>query len=254
MLPATKAYSLVLSAILAFGFAGCAPRPTDLGTQYGLGPAREVVLKTTDHYGGFERLKSIHAIQAKAVVTSYDYSGAGLVSAEEMTIEPNLGRISSAGHLPCGTWSAVVLLDGPAVFKTTGAPPLSCEQQERITSYLKVILHSVRGPMNLLGGGEHVVSASREFIAGVPALRVESAGRPHLATAYFFDTAKYELAMITANGVAPPERGTVAIYSNKRQSDGVVLPVRIEVRDIGENALVGEKKVLDVQLQYLWTK
>jgi hypothetical protein len=245
-----KIIASVAMLLAASTLIGCFT-PSTMTTKYHLGPAGPAIEEAVNTVGGLKAIQDIDEIHANAVVTWYNPSGEGTVSAEKMVIYPNAGRIESSGALPQGTWQASVRLDGGANISTTGSLKLSKEQNEAISGYLRIILHRVRGVRNLLNGGESVLGAQEIFTAGYHVTRVEVTGRPELASGYFFGVDCHELRLLTTGAVEAPGPGTVTIYTNERMPNGLLLPTRLRVVTIGEYALVGQRVLLDVELRDL---
>jgi len=231
--------AFAMAAFAMVGAGGCGPS----------GVAPPVVASTLANYGGLEALRDVSAITATAVITAYDEDGVARVSAADVVIRPNAGRIEATGRLPQGTWRAKVKLDGGASVRTGGSLRFSPERARRIGDALRLILHRVRGPLNLVDGGETVGAVEVTVLGGEKVTRVATAGRDELATAYYFDARAEELRYILAGPAAPGERGEVTTLRNKRMPDGLVLPIAMEVVRAGENNLLGVRKALRVQLQ-----
>ncbi len=207
-----------------------------------------VVTATIVNYGGAEAMRDVSAITATAVITAYDDEGTARVSAAEVVIRPNAGRIEAIARLPQGNWRAKVKLDGGASVRTSGSLELSSEQKREIGDTLRLILHRVRGPVNLLDGGERPGASGPAPLAGHRLIRVPSAGRAELVEAYYFDAGTDELRFVAVGPAEPGERGKVTVLTNKRTRGGLMLPVVMEVLRRGENSLLGERKYLQVRL------
>jgi len=216
-------------------------------TKAPVSAAELVVAAAVDDYGGLDRLSRISTVRAYALVTTYDERGGAHVCGQQLTIRPRAGRIESAGLLPGGSWRAKVSLDGGGGVSTSGRARLSESEKVGITQYLRLILHRVRGPMNLLGGGERPDRLDRVFVATLPLDRVLAAGRPELASAYFFDPATRELRLVTVGDYVAPGSGTVTSFRNARLDNGIMLPTWMEVVNLGANSFVGDRKILTVQ-------
>ena len=235
--------SLVVCSIL---LAGCGPREWAPST-----PAEQAVSDAVEYYDGAERLLLIKRITGRAVVTVYDEAGAGRVRGHEFVIYPRYGRIEAAGRVSGGKWRASVTLDGDSQIRVRGDGTLSSSQREQITRYLRLILHRVRGPLNLMGGGEQSVDHAEVFVAAYSLDRVLADGRTDLASAYFFDAKTGELRMVTAGDYEIPGAGTVTLYENAPTKQGVVLPSALQVVALGDSSFVGDRKILSVRFENL---
>lgn len=224
--------------------------PVDLAA---LGEAGTVIQTVVDNYGGADALREFDALEVDAVVQVYE-GQTGYVSGEKMVIRPAAGRITSSAVLPGGGWEATVRLDGRASFHTRGSVTLSGAQKDQIARYLRRVLHSVRGPLNLLDGGEQIVSSEPAYVNAFRTTRVEVTGRPELATAYFFDSADDQLRMIAADGIRAGQQGTVAVFRNQRLDNGMIVPRRVEVFALGRHSLVGDQKLLSIEFNSVKVK
>lgn len=226
---------------------GCGPEPVDFTTRYQLGDAGPALEAMVGNYGGIDRLSAIDSLETDAVFTSYD-DGTARVWAAHLILEPRQGVLYANGALPGGGWRARVGLDGrPGTqIQTTGALRFSPQERAELERVLRLVLHRVRGPLNLLAGGETVTEVEAVFTAGYELERIRVDGRSPLATAYFVDTQADELRFVTAGGDQPGADGTLTLYTNTR-ADGTVLPQRLRVVRIGRVALVGDRPVLEVQ-------
>jgi hypothetical protein len=125
---------------------------------------------------------------------------------------------------------------------------LTSAQKQQIENYLRLILHRLRGPLNLLDGGETPGAVTTVFVASRAMRRVEATGRAELAKAYFFDERYHDLRLITDGKDTPPASGTVTVLTNERV-DGLLLPVEMEVVDAGRDCLIGTHTRMSVQLK-----
>ena len=241
-----RASILTVSVILLTCVAGCGIWPS----RKPVTAAEGVAKATADHYGGVERLRKISTISGTAVVRVYDGDVAHIYG-QEITIRPARGRITARGRRPGGTWRARVTLDGEGRVNCRGGLRLSNREKTQIRQVLRFILHRVGGPMNLLGGRERAERVDRVFVAAYPMQRVVTTGRPALVSAYFFDETTNELRLVTTGDYEIPGQGTVTIYTNARTGDGIMLPVALDVVDLGENSFVGRKKIFSVTLENL---
>jgi len=196
-------------------------------------------------------LKNISAIDAIALMTIYEDDGAGCVYEAKVTIQPHKKRLRAVGYLPGGQWRADVRLDGHASIRTRNESILTERQKTRLGEALRLTLHRVRGPMNLLDGTEHADRAEPVFISAQHLQRVVATGREALASAYFFDETNCELRMVARGDFTIPGEGTVTQLRNAPMADGIIMPILLEVAAFGQNSFVGDKKILSVELKNL---
>lgn len=235
-----------------FGLTGCASGPRT--TMFSVAGDLEKV--DAAKFGVADWLRNVDTVETTALVTSYDAEGTAYPTIQYLRINPRGKWITARCNLPGGSWTARVYLDDWSVTNPIGIGwvsdhgdvQLTDEQEEEIACTLRLILHRVCGPVNLLGGGEKVTAADQVFATGYEMTRFRVKGRPSLARAYFFGDAADQLRLVTQGGWQPTDAGTVTVYRNMRTPDGVVLPSELEVSNLGENSLIGRKKTLSVRL------
>jgi hypothetical protein len=234
----------VTLVVLASGIAlvGCGREGGPPSSQ-----AEQVVMDAAARCGGSKQLGEVSRITGCALVKLYDNEGNATVRGQQFTAYPRLGLIQAQGRLGDGRWHATVAMGGMGVV-TGGDANLSRADKEQIENYLRLILHRLRGPMNLLGGGEKPVEVSTVFVAGRAMRRVAATGRPELAKAYFFDERYRDLRMIADGKDTPPGSGTVTVLDNQHV-DGYLLPVGMEVVEVGQDSLIGRRTRLSVHLE-----
>ncbi len=233
---------IFLSAAACFlAVSGCA----DPYAGHKLGPARDVVVGSIDAMGGLGRWRSVGKIEATAVVSIYDDFGKAAINEQHQTIYLKRDVIRSSARTTDGSWAAAAGGDGNSKFKSKGFTA-SSEKKKAIIESLRTILHRVRGPMNLCVGGEKPMAAERVRIDGQNLIRVPVTGGTGGVKAYYFDTQTSALRLVTAGGDKAGEDGTVTVYSWRMFPNGMAFPVRISVRKIGLNVLIGDTPVLEV--------
>jgi len=226
-----------------WSLAGCA-----FGTAGSGGLADPAVEASMDAIGGAARWRELRSVEAKAVVSTHDASGAAMINLERQKIDVAGGSISAEADLPGGGWQASVRLTGSPSFSSRGAA-VSATHQGLLVDGLRTALHRVRGPLNLLDGTERAGASEPVRVSGAQYVRVPVSGSPVDARAYYFDAETKLLRMVTAGGDAPGQKGTVTVYTYQMQPNGLAFPVRLDVRRIGRHVLVGEEKVLTVDYQ-----
>ena len=123
---------------------------------------------------------------------------------------------------------------------------LSKQEKTELARTLRLILHRIRGPINLLQGGEQIVAVEKVFVAGYDATRMIASGRPQLSLAYYFSDK--QLRMITQGAVEPGGNGDVSVYTTERTAAGAIQPAGFEVMEIGRDSLIGQRKLMAVRL------
>ena len=210
--------------------------------------AEQVVMDAADRSGGARQLEEVSRITGSALVKLYDDEGRATVRGQQFTAYPRWGLIQAQGRLGGGSWRAMVSVAGVGLVTTSGDASLDSAEKERIENYLRLILHRLRGPMNLLGGGEKPVEVKTVFVAGRAMRRIAATGRPELAKAYFFDERYRDLRLITDGKDTLPGSGTVTVLNNQRV-DGYLLPVSMQVVEVGKDSLIGERTRMSVRLE-----
>jgi len=212
-------------------------------------------LPSPSSVGASEWLEYVDTLETTAVVTTYAADGAAVVRTMRLDVDVNGGVMTAEGNLPGGSWSARVALDGWGVtsplgvgwIRDRGDLQLSDQAKKDLARTLRLILHRIRGPLNLLeGGGEEIVAVEDVFVAGYDATRMIASGRPELALAYFFSDGA--LRMITQGAVESGGNGEVTVYTTERTAAGAIQPAGFEVMKIGQDSLIGQGKILAVRL------
>jgi hypothetical protein len=116
-------------------------------------------------------------------------------------------------------------------------------------SALRIILHRLRGPLNLYWRGEQAVAAQPLRLEGMDLVRVPVRNSRAGVAAYYFDARTHLLKLATAGADAPGGEGTVTVYTYRRLPGGLAFPSRLAVYRIGRNVLVGDQPVLEVDYQ-----
>ena len=232
----------VIGLLLAF-CAGCASDPY---ARCNLGDARATVSDSVDAVGGLKQWRSAGDIHADAVVTLYDEAGAAAVNRHEQVISIHRGRLWASARVPEGSWAATATARGKTRFKADGAD-LPAELKARLLASLGVMLHRLRGPLNLCGYGETAGEVSEVRVDGQDLIRVAAKGGRGDVKAYYFDAASSMLRFVTAGADAAGGEGTVTVYEYDTPPNGMALPKRLSVVKIGEHALLGDQPVIEVE-------
>jgi len=237
-----------------------------LACLIGCGPSRSTTLTTApsvttvdaQSLGAVDWLRDVSTLEATALITTYDATGAAHVSASSLKVDVDAGKLRARCNIPGGWWKARISLDGWSLtnpigwdsLRTGGDARLTRAEREQIIRNLRLILHRLRGPINLLrGGGERIVDAAPTVAGARDLTRVLVTGRPLLVSAYFFERNAPRLRMIAQDGYEPGQPGTVTLYETRHTTEGAVLPVGLDVRQLGLDTLTSQRRVLSVRLK-----
>jgi hypothetical protein len=234
--------------VLAIGLAICAGCGAPSPTSYAgceLGPARNVVVAAVERMGGYDTWKKVSRITAAAVVTQFDSDSLSFTSRQQLSINLKWGFIAARSRGGKGFWDALVFDGGKGVVIAHGLK-LDAQAKQDIKDTLATILHSTRGALNMLGP-ERPLSAHLVREVGQDLVRVSVEGGKNSAQAYYFDPATHQLRFVTFAADTPGESGTVAVYHYQRLPQGTEFPMRIEVFQLGQSVLIGQKRLLEVE-------
>ncbi len=232
---------IMLAALAFLAVSGCA----DPYARYKLGPARDAVTGSIDAMGGIGRWRSVGSIEAIAVVSIYDDTGKAMINEQHQVIKLKKDVILASARTAEGSWTAAVDGDGDSKFKSKGFVESSGRKAALVES-LRTILHRVRGPVNLCGGGEKATGSGRVRISGMDLIRVPVKGGDADVKAYYFDAQTHSLKLVTAGADEAGGEGTVTVYTWKMHPNGMAFPEKISVTKIGKHVLVGDEPVLEV--------
>jgi hypothetical protein len=231
------------AAFLCTVAVGCASDPYE---RYRLGPARQAVGGCIDMMGGLRRWESAGTIRARAVVTIYDASGKASVNEQEQVIDLRAGTLRASARVPNGRWVATVDDDGKCRIRTDGFT-LDKDSEARLAAALGMLLHRLRGPLNLCGHGERPTAVEPVRLVGSDLVRVGVSGGGQDVVAYYFDAQTNLLRFVTAGADKPARDGTVTLYTYRMAPNGMAFPAKISVVRIGRHVLIGDEPVLEVE-------
>jgi len=237
------------TVLLAAGFwlCGCAPGKTDAYTRYRLGASRDVVSASVEAMGGLKMWESAHTIRTDAVVTSYGAGGTAYTNRYKLTVDLKDETITAEAHEAVGSWRATIDNEGDFRFTENG---FHADQatRKRIASSLALILHRIRGPLNMLSGNERVKSPTRTRLGGGEVIRVGVTDLKGDVVAYYFDPVGSHIKYVTAGADKPGRSGTITHLTYAPLPGAAALPKHIEVFRIGRYVLLGNRPVLDATL------
>ena len=237
------------TALLAAGvlLSGCASGKTDAYGKYRLGASRDVVAAAVESMGGLKMWESASSIRADAVVTSYDAGGTAYTNRYKLTVDLKAETITAEADEAVGSWRAVVDTEGNCRLAESGFRADEATQK-RIASSLAIILHRLRGPLNMLSGNERAKTPARRRLGGEEVIRVGVTDFKGDAVAYYFDPASSHLKYVTAGADKPGRRGTITRLTYTALPSAAALPKHIEVFRIGRYVLLGRWPVLEATL------
>jgi hypothetical protein len=227
--------------------AGCRGRQLEDTKAYGrLGPAQGIVSTSLQWMGGYEAWRTMKPVEAEAVVTVYAASGPWYVNRQAQVIDLADGELEATARTGEGTWRASARVGGRCRLKTDGPRPAP-EMVRRTCGALQTLAHRVRGPLNLLGGDETVLSVGKTRLAGEDLVRVAVQIEDGRADGYYFNGTTGELRYVTAGVDEPGRKGTITTYTYTMLPNGLIFPRHIRVMEIGDNALLSRRPILDVE-------
>lgn len=226
--------------------SGCGQLGSGGYDRYDLGPARQVIIAAVEAIGGLEGWRGVAAVEAWALVTSYNQDGAASIWRQKQLIDLRGGKITAWAKAPQGRWKATVDDSGSCKVKARG---FSADERftSRLGEDLSTILHCARGPMNLLGRGEHALNLRCSKVEGHDVIRVGVLDDDGTPWAYYFDPTSNMLRFVTRGGDRPGEDGTFTTFEYMMTANGLGFPKRIRIVRIGEHILNGGKCVLEVE-------
>ena len=234
---------LVVAALSCTGCGGAGGPNAYHG--YDLGPANDAVAKSIEWMGGYEKVKDVSILQTTALVTEYNADSRTFASRQQYKVNFSRDYIYARTPTGEGYWNAWVWNSRKGWVFAHGFD-MDAAAKQKIKRTLAMIFYCIRGPMNFLGH-EQAVSSTAVRQSGMDLVRVGVKGSGSGAEAYYFDRTTGQLRFVTFGADCPGAAGTVAIYRYQKLPDGLMVPVRIELMEIGQNVLIGQKRVLDVE-------
>jgi len=209
---------------------------------------RGPVADAIESLGGLTAWRKVRQVSYDAVVTLYDQSGQGYVNRHQQVLDMRRWTLTTKASRPRGSWHAVVSPDGECTLK---APPdvLGSATKARLSRCLPIVKHRLTGPFNLCATRERPGDRKKMRVDGIDVMRVSIEGDRRHAVAYYFDAISGHLRFVTTGDDRPDGRGTITIYSYGRHPDGMQFPSSIRVLRIGKHVLVGQEKVLEMDVK-----
>lgn len=232
--------------------AGCgAPQPLPAGgrpddplTVERLGPAAEILSTAMESMGGLAAWSKVGRINAKAVVTMYDFDAVPYVNKQRQVFDLRGGTLAAEATSPRGTWHMVASTEGYCDLSVSGFIP-DDERIVVIACTTATLLHRLRGPLNFFLTDERPESVEQTVFAGLDVVRVGVGGDNRWARAYYFDATTGMLRFVTSRGDGPYEFGTVTIYEYMMLPNGLAFPRSIRIVALGEHAMIGYQVLME---------
>jgi hypothetical protein len=229
----------VLTSSLLLG--GCSSDPY---ARFNLGPAHDVVPASIDALGGLQAWQNAGKVHATAVVSFYQADGQADVNRLSVTFDYGAGVVEAQGQSPEGSWKATASRDGR--YSIQGAPPKGDLKQE-----LLLLLTRSAGPLNFVTTRTQVKAVAPTSVEGVAVVRVGVQDPNGQAVAYYFDAATNMLRFVTSGADAPGGEGTITVYPPRESyvmlPNALAFPKSFRVNQIGQNVLLSDRPVLEVE-------
>jgi len=241
-----KAVHVAVMCVALALLAGCQSDNTIDPAAADLGQAGPIVRRSLEAAGGRRPMHEVAAVSADVALTVHPESGAVYLLPHRLEADLLSSRLKASGRTPMGRWQAVVDPQGRYRLLSYGLSKVDMER-ELLGKVLGLVLHRLRGPVNLLDV-DRPLRAARALVGGVAVIRVGVEGRPEQAMAYYFDAGSGLLRFITTGADQPGGEGTVTIYEYSRMADGRMFPHRLRAVKIGRLVLIGDEPVWEADL------
>ncbi len=236
---------------LACLLAGCTSDPY---AACPAGPAKPATVKSNQAMGGLDNWHRVASIRATAIVTDY-VNDVGAITQQQQVYDLQHGTLTANGVLPQGSWQATVWLDGRRVFDQSTDKTVAWGDRVSLASSMLTSLRRAYGTLRLCNFGptpcERATSYSVERLFGTDYIRVGVKGGAEGVRAFYLDMQSYLPVYVTVGADEPGGAGTVARYHWAMLDNGIAFPSSIEVYNIGQDVLVGYKRLLEVEFRDL---
>lgn len=228
---------------------GCASEPY---AACPAGASRTVVIRSIEAMGGLGRWEAVNSIRTTAIVTVYRGT-TGIVSQQRQRYDLRSGTLKARAMLPEGPWKATVHVDGQYDFDAKGYA-LAPQRRTEIVMSLTTLLHRAYGPLALCRFGpsqisQTVTDSQNVRISGHDYIRLGVKGGAENVKAYYLDPQTYLPGLVTVGGDRPGEVGTVTRYTYKLVANGLAFPAKVEVYNIGQDVLISDTPILEVDFR-----
>ncbi len=246
-------WTLAMIAAMVCTLAGCCAVKPDPAPAVQEPPppaligASGAVQGSLNAMGGLESWRKIQTVSYDAVVTFYNDGGTANVDRHRQSIDLIDWTLTASSTRPAGAWQAVVDRNGKVAFNP--APSRETSLQALLVNALPMVLERAPGVLNLVSvnTGQRPGRESRARIDGIDLVRIGATGEGW-AKAFYTDRQSRLLQFATSGGDAPAQSGTITRYTFTRVGRSMRFPSRIEVVGIGQNSLIGERKILEMDL------
>lgn len=235
--------SFLLSSLVCTFLIGCQGRMDFQAAK--LGPAGDTIRMSINSIGGLTAWEQVREVKATALLTLYNDQGQPFITQATIRIDPVKGQLIAAGPSGEGLWRATIDEKGQRLFETKGYSPVA-EQQSRICDALMTVLAQVNGPLNFLKTDVQAGRASSPTIAGMRLTRVGISGNTRGVQAYYFDRVTGTLRFLTVGADQAAKPGSVTLFTYATLPDGMAFPKSMQVVKIGENILISDQAILEV--------
>ena len=235
-----------LAAVLAglAWMAGCEKPAPDPDAQ----AARSALQRGLDASGTAEQWKRAVPVRSAVLVSFYEPDGGANIRRMEIRVNPLAGEMTAWGITPLGPWQLSVRQKDDGTFDMLYEGP-DDEASGWLPRAMAMLLHRIRGPLNVLRGPEQAVSVGPADVGGIDEaltrVGVDSSASASRTQAYYFDAESNRLRLITTHGDTPGQEGLVSEIEFAESPELPILPSRIRIYRIGEFALIGSEKILE---------
>ncbi len=209
---------------------------------------RGVVADAIESLGGLTAWRKVGQVSYDAVIALHDEDGQSYINRHQQVLDMQRWTLTTKARRPQGAWYASITPDGKCTFN---APDnvLDSANRARLGRSLPIVKHRLAGPLNLCATRERPGAEKKMRVNGIDVIRVNVEGDRRHAVAYYFDATSSRLRFVTTGDDKPGGRGTITIYSYGDHPDGMQFPQSILVLRFGKHVLVGQEKVLEVDLK-----
>jgi hypothetical protein len=207
-----------------------------------------VVQRSIQAMGGTDGWATVRRIEGQCLLSLHDAAGAytnRFAFRIQLDAHHGGGILKAGAPTPQGTLRVNVSRVGAVETPVYRSDPAL---QKKVAAAMRVILHRYMGPWNLaspsVASRETGIVRLVERNVRIPCIRVGVTGDV-VGGAYYFDETDNLLRYVTEGADAPGAEGVLTRYSYVLSPCGLAVPQRIEIVEIGEYALAGEKKLIE---------
>ncbi len=224
--------------------AGCEKPAPDPDVQ----AARSALQRGQDASGTVQQWRRAVPVRSVVLVSFYEPDGAANIRRMEIRVNPLAGEMTAWGITPLGPWQLSVRQKDDGTFDMLYEGP-DDDASGWLPRAMAMLLHRIRGPLNVLRGPEQTVSVGPADVGGIDEaltrVGVDASASAARTQAYYFDAKSNRLRLITTHADTPGQEGLVSEIEFAESPDLPTLPRQIRIHRIGEFALIGPEKVLE---------